>query len=269
MIRLPYTQVDAFAHRAFTGNPAAVMPLENWLDDATLLAIADEHHLSETAYTVPDASGEADFELRWFTPEVEVALCGHATLASGHVLLAAGHGDGGCIRFRTRQAGILEVARERDGYAMRLPAWGPAEQAMPEWAGALGAMPLEAHFHPHRYWLFRMADAAAVRALRPDFAALRATSNILVIATAPGDGDLGGADVVSRVFAPGAGIDEDPVTGSAHAVLTPYWCDRLGRDRFSAFQASRRGGRIGCRIDGESVILSGQCITVAEGTLFL
>jgi len=253
-------QVDAFAERPFTGNPAAVMPLEEWLPDETLQAIAIENNLSETAFTIPDASGEADYELRWFTPGTEVVMCGHATLASGHVLIA-----GERIRFRTRKAGILEVARHGDGYAMSLPAWMPTPKELPRVVAALGCAPVETLWHPQRYAVVLLEDEAAVRAVAPDFRALAGEGDLLTIVTAPGDE----TDVVSRAFAPGAGIDEDPVTGSAHAVLTPYWAARLGRDRFNAFQASRRGGRLTCRLDGARVILGGRCVTVIEGVMRL
>lgn len=261
-MELTLIQVDAFADRPFTGNPAAVMPLDAWLPDATLQAIAEENNLSETAFTVRDATGEADYELRWFTPAVEVALCGHATLASGHVLMGKGASPDR-VTFRTRQAGLLEVAQDGEGYAMSLPAWRAEPRPLDDIVAALGVAEAETLWHPGRYALVALADEAAVRALAPDFKALAASGNVLIIATAPGRD----TDVVSRVFAPGAGIDEDPVTGSAHCLLTPYWADRLGRDRFTAFQASKRGGRVDCRLDGERVILGGRCVTVIEGVM--
>lgn len=268
--RLPISRVDAFADRPFTGNPAAVMPLDEWLDDAILQAIAAENNLAETAFLVPDESGEADYELRWFTPTVEVALCGHATLASGHALLSAAQWRGD-MTFRTRKAGILRVARngEDEGYRMLLPAYPPAPKAMPDIGRALGGQPAEALWHEGGYALIAYPDAASVRALTPDFRALGKAGDILYIATAPGAGDPSGADVVSRVFAPGAGIDEDPVTGSAHSVLTPYWTARLGRDAFAAYQASARGGHVGCRLEGDMVELTGTCVTTLVGDFLL
>jgi PhzF family phenazine biosynthesis protein len=267
--RFPITQVDAFADRPFTGNPAAVMPLEEWLDDAVLQAIAAENNLSETAFLVPDEASEADYELRWFTPGVEIALCGHATLASGHVLLTAAPWRDAMV-FRTREAGMLRVARDgEDGYRMALPAYRPEPKPLPEIAQAVGGSPAETLWQPGRYALLVYASAAEVRALAPDMTALRALGNIQAIATAPGDGDPSGADVVSRVFVPGAGVDEDPVTGSAHCVLTPYWTARLGRDNFAAYQASARGGHVGCRLDGEMVELSGTCVTTLVGEFLL
>jgi len=264
MIALPFTQVDAFADAPFTGNPAAVIPLEDWLDDAVLQAIAQENNLPETAFTVSLSPGAgADYALRWFTPAVEVALCGHATLASGHVLMGE---DRPSIRFRTRRAGDLTVTREGDGYALDLPGWTMEPAHWPDLPALLGGpAPQEMRGREGGYRLFVYADEAQVRALRPDFPALAALGNLLLIATAPGRE----TDVVSRVFAPGAGIDEDPVTGSAHCLLTPYWTARLGRDRFTAYQASARGGHIGCRLAGDRAILSGRCRTVIEGRFLL
>ncbi|MEA3388175.1 PhzF family phenazine biosynthesis protein [Sphingobium sp. CCH11-B1] len=259
--QLPFTQVDAFADAPFAGNPAAVMPLDAWLDDATLQAIAAENNLSETAFTVPTPDdAEADHELRWFTPAVEVKLCGHATLASGHVLMKDGP-----VRFRTRKAGILTVTRDGDGYALSLPAWTMAPRALPALAAGLGGQPLESHWRDGGYALFLFPDEAAVRALSPDFAALRALGDAMLIATAPGTG----SDIVSRVFVPGGGVDEDPVTGSAHCLLTPFWAERLGRSRIDAVQASARGGRIGCMLEEDRVVLTGRCRTVIEGRFFL
>jgi PhzF family phenazine biosynthesis protein len=263
MTSLSFVQVDAFADRPFAGNPAAVMPLDQWLPDETLQAIAMEHNLSETAFTVPcRGDPEAHFELRWFTPTVEVALCGHATLASGHVLI--GDGDGDRVRFRTRKAGLLEVARAEDGgYAMSLPSYPAERKELPRVVAALGAEPQETLWHQGRYALVVFAEESQVLALEPDFRALAGEGDVLTICTAPGSS----TDVMSRVFAPGAGIDEDPVTGSAHAVLTPYWAARLGRDSFTAYQASRRGGHVDCRLEGDRAILGGRCVTIVEGTM--
>lgn len=268
--RLPITQVDAFADRPFTGNPAAVMPLDEWLDDATLQAIAAENNLAETAFLVPDESDEADYELRWFTPTIEVALCGHATLASGHVLLSAAQWRSD-MHFRTRKAGRLTVARNGDddeGYRMKLPAYRPGAKPMPDIVRAMGGDVAETLWHDGGYALIVYRSAAEVRALAPDLAAL-SKGDILYIATAPGTGDPSGTDVVSRAFAPGAGIPEDPVTGSAHSVLTPYWTTRLGRDHFAAYQASARGGHVGCRLDGDMVELTGTCVTTVVGDFLL
>ncbi|RYY26312.1 MAG: PhzF family phenazine biosynthesis protein [Sphingomonadales bacterium] len=264
-MKIPFAQIDAFASKAFEGNQAAVMPLDAWLDDAVLQAIAEENNLAETAYIIPDASGEADYELRWFTPAVEVALCGHATLASGHYVLAADP-TRDCVSFRTRKAGVLEVSRFDDSYLMQLPAYPPQPEPLPAALAALGVeSAVETLRHPNGYQLIVLENAAQVLALTPDFRALAAIGDTLNIVTAPGTD----TDVMSRVFAPAAGIDEDPVTGSAHCVLTPYWANRLGRDRFTAHQSSKRGGFIGCELNGDRVILEGKCVTVIEGTFTL
>jgi PhzF family phenazine biosynthesis protein len=261
MSKLPFVQVDAFASMPFTGNPAAVMPLDAWLPDDVLQAIAAENNLAETAFTVPLSDDpEAEYELRWFTPTVEVALCGHATLASGHVLLA-----GDSVRFRTRRAGVLEVSRADGGYALSLPAWAPAPRPLPELAAAMGGDVVETLWRDQGYAVFLYRDEAAIRSLSPDLGTLKAAGDNLLIATAPGDA----TDIVSRVFAPGAGIDEDPVTGSAHSIIVPMWAERLGRKSLSAYQASARGGHLSCLLEGDRVILTGQCRTVIEGLFSL
>lgn len=269
-MKLPFVQIDAFADRPFTGNPAAVMPLDDWLDDATLQAIAAENNLSETAFLTPTGECGADYDLRWFTPTSEVAMCGHATLASGHWALGV-EGAGDVVRFRTRKAGVLVVRRVGSGYEyeLDLPATRMAGADQPALLNALGVgdapVFLSTSDSAEDTAIVLLADEAAVRAVAPDFRAL-ADTHLMAIVTAPGSG---GQDIVSRVFAPAWGIDEDPVTGSAHAALAPFWCERLGRDRFTAFQASRRGARIQCRIDGDRVLLGGRAVTVIEGTFFL
>jgi PhzF family phenazine biosynthesis protein len=262
MPELRLVQVDAFADRPFTGNPAAVVPLEEWLPDETLQAIAEENNLSETAFTVPAADGEADYELRWFTPTVEIAFCGHATLASGHVLL----GGKDRLRFRTRKAGIFAVERDGEDYLLDVPQTlvkaGEHESLLPV-LGAPGAELYLSHQGAEATAIVLLESESSVRALSPDMAAL-SRIDLMVICTAAGEGEY---DVVSRVFVPAWGVDEDPVTGSAHAALTPFWCDRLGQESFSAYQASRRGGRVQCRRHGDRAILGGRCVTVIEGVL--
>lgn len=263
---LPFAQVDAFAHAPFTGNPAAVMPLDAWLPDDVLQAIAAENNLAETAFTVPLSVAEgADYALRWFSPAVEVALCGHATLAAGHILL--GHRER--LRFRTLHAGDLTVTRAPHGadgaLALRLPDWAAMPRALPDLSRMMGGTVVETLWRDGGYAMFVYPDEATVRALTPDFAALRSAGNLLLIATAPGNR----TDVVSRAFAPGAGIDEDAVTGSAHCVIARYWADRLGQADFSAYQASERGGFVHCRLDEDGVILTGHCRTVIKGDFLL
>jgi predicted PhzF superfamily epimerase YddE/YHI9 len=260
MKSIPYWHVDAFAERPFTGNQAAVMIFDAWPEDAVLQAIGAENNFAETAFIVPGGTGEADWELRWFTPTVEIRLCGHATLAAGHVLLT-GEPARQTVCFRTRQAGLLEVRRLGEGYELALPAIRTEPGAWPEAVAALGSEPLEVWRSPDRYNLFLYRDEDAVRDLRPDVRALAALGDDSFTVTAPGYA----ADIVSRVFVPGAGVDEDSVTGSAHAVLTPFWAGKLGRSSFTAYQASARGGRLTCRLDGDRVWLGGSCVTVVEG----
>ncbi|HEX8194226.1 MAG TPA: PhzF family phenazine biosynthesis protein [Allosphingosinicella sp.] len=277
-------QVDAFADRPFTGNPAAVVPLDAWLPDETLQAIAAENNLSETAFTIPAAGGEADYELRWFTPTTEVALCGHATLASGHVLI----GDRAEVRFMTRKAGGLAVRRGENGALeldLPLTRVRPADaEALRPYTGdgpslvdiithdgasdaAASAQVFLSHEGAEATAILLLADESALRACVPDMRALRAV-DLMVIVTAPGAPGRG-YDVASRVFVPAWGVDEDPVTGSAHAALAPFWAERLGRATFSAYQASRRGGHVSVRVAGDRAVLGGRCVTVIEGTLFL
>ena len=256
MTPLPMFQVDAFAEKPFTGNPAAVMPLDHWLPDEVMQAIAAENNLSETAFTVPSEQDNADFDLRWFTPTVEVELCGHATLAAGHILM-----HGGKVRFATK-SGILTVTKEEDLLRLDLPVPPLHETREPELCRALGLpdSPIMLAEGCNDSAIIPVADETAVRAVAPDFAALRDIPRMAIV-TAPGEHQ----DIVSRVFVPYCGVDEDPVTGSAHAALVPYWAERLGRHRFTALQASKRTGTIDCELKGDRVVLGGQAITVLEG----
>lgn len=271
MAKLPYFHINAFGDGPFKGNQAAVMPLNEWLGDDILQAIGEENNFAETAFFIPDNSGAADYELRWFTPALEIALCGHATLASGFLLLNQ-YPDKDCITFRTRKAGILSVKREGDDYAVGLPSYRPAPTAMPDWVSSLdkgGQLPIEYHMREGRYNLFIYENTDQVRALEPDFSALiNAGGDDQFICSALAD-DAERYDVISRVFVPGAGVNEDSVTGSAHAVLTPFWTDRLGSDSFKAHQASMRGGSLNCTIDGDTVWLGGTCALIIEGVFNL
>ena len=263
-MKLPYWHVDAFAARPFAGNQAAVMPLDVWLPDETLQAIGEENNFAETAFVVRDETGAADWELRWFTPACEIRLCGHATLASGHVLLERDGGER--VTFRTRRAGVLEVRRMAEGgYELALPTIATEPREWPEAVKLLGTRPREVWRSPERYGIYLFASEAEVRALAPDFKGLAGLGDDQFICTAPGERN----DVVSRVFVPGAGVDEDSVTGSAHAALTPFWAARLGRASFTAHQASRRGGDLTCRLDGGQAWLGGHCVTVVEGSFYL
>ncbi len=277
-MRIPFHQIDAFADRPFTGNPAAVMPLEAWLDDATLLAIAAENNLAETAFLVPRTDGVADYDLRWFAPAREIALCGHATLAAGSWALARNRSLDH-VTFATRKAGLLTVARDGARYTLDLPARGPSPLGDADLAAAaaaaIGTTPAELLMFGDDYLVAVFASAAEVRALNPAAGAVMALDtgpDLLLIATAPGAGDASGADVVSRAWAYEAGIGEDSVTGSAHCVIAPYWAERLGRTTFAAYQASARGGHVACRVDtsgGGRVILGGGCVAVIEGAFLL
>jgi predicted PhzF superfamily epimerase YddE/YHI9 len=254
-------QVDAFADRLFAGNPAAVVPLDQWLPDPVLQSIAIENNLSETAFLVP-AGG--DFELRWFTPSQEINLCGHATLASAFVLsLKLPHRRR--FAFHTRYSGTLLVDREGDRFVLDFPAWQAAPVAAPAGlAATLGGPEPQAVLASEDY-LVVYADAGEVAALAPDFREV-AKLDKMVIATAPG---RDGVDFVSRFFAPLHGIDEDPVTGRAHCTLIPYWAARLGRSTLEARQLSKRGGSLRCGAAGERVRIGGQAVLYLEGELHL
>ena len=261
MTGTPFFQVDAFADRPLTGNPAGVMPLDRWLPDDVMQAIAAENNLAETAFTVPSESEDADYGLRWFTPAVEVPLCGHATLAAGHILV---HSDR--VRFSTK-SGILTVTKQEHLLELDLPAAKPVRTEDPALCAALGLSPRPVWLTAPEFndsAIVPLESEAEVRVVKPDFAKLK-TIQRMAIVTAPGDEQ----DIASRVFVPYAGIDEDPVTGSAHAALVPYWSDRLGRSEFSALQASTRTGVLHCRLEGDRVILGGHCHTVIVGTFQL
>ena len=265
MRRIPCYQVDAFTSQAFTGNPAAVCPLDAWLPDELMQKIAAENALSETAFLVPRG---VDWELRWFTPLVEVDLCGHATLATAFVLMTELEPGRTQTRFHT-QAGPLTVTRAGDQYTLDLPARPSVRAEAP--AGlleALGAQPIEVA--RARDLIIVLRDADAVRALTPDFGALAKLPDVFAVCcTAPGTGRDADVDFVSRFFAPAEGVPEDPVTGSSHCTLAPFWANRLGKDHLRARQVSRRGGDIECILVGDRVHLLGRAVLVKTGTLLL
>ncbi|MBV9825700.1 MAG: PhzF family phenazine biosynthesis protein [Alphaproteobacteria bacterium] len=257
---IPLYQVDAFSAGPFSGNPAAVCPLAAWLPDATMQSIAAANNLAETAFFVAEGEG---YRLRWFTPTTEVDLCGHATLASAYVVFAFLAPWRRQVTFQTQQAGPLTVSRAGKQLAMDFPARPPAPCAMSEaLAAALGRPP--AALLAARDYLAVYDSAAEVAALRPDFAAVAALDKFAVIVTAPG---RDGIDFVSRFFAPARGIDEDPVTGSAHCTLIPYWAERLGKDRLEARQISRRGGTLSCERRGDRVTIAGRATLYLEGRI--
>lgn len=259
-----YWHVDAFAGRPFSGNQAAVLLLEDWPADAVLQAIAAEIGFADTAFLCPWDGGSAEYSLRWFSPATEVRLCGHATLAAGYVLLARDP-DLRAIRFATRHAGVLEVTGMGERCEVALPAIALDDTPPPAIARGLGAVPSDIRWNDQGYALCRFADETQLRALEPDMAQLAAHGPTMFICTTRGTRH----DVVSRVFVPGAGVPEDSVTGSAHAALATYWPAFLGRNHFTASQASVRGGELTCRLDGARALIGGACVTIAEGRFYL
>ena len=260
-MQIPIYQVDAFTIGPFSGNPAAVCPLDAWLDDATMQNIAAENNLAETAFIVASEQG---YDLRWFTPTIEVDLCGHATLAASYVVLNHLQPDLDSVSFETL-SGTLIVTRDGERLSMdfpaRAPTPAPTSKALSE---ALGQAPSEVHMS--RDILAVYDDEASVRRLSPDQARLMALDEGLgVIVTAKGDT----VDFVSRCFVPKAGIAEDPVTGSAHCTLVPFWAERLGKSQFIAHQVSPRGGELHCEYRGDRVIISGDCVLFLTGSIHL
>jgi PhzF family phenazine biosynthesis protein len=259
-MRTSIFQVDAFTTRRFAGNPAAVMPMEGFLEDAVLQAIAAENNLAETAFLV---SEHGDYRLRWFTPTTEVPLCGHATLASAAVVMERLEPGRNRVVFHSA-SGPLTVTRSETGYVMDFPVRLSEPVATPAGlAEALGVVPIEVFRNDFNY-LALLESGEVLRALAPDMAALVRMDRSGVIVTAAGDETY---DFVSRYFAPAKGIPEDPVTGAAHCMLAPYWAKRMGKNEFRAFQASRRGGEISCRLVQDRVELEGACVFYLEGTV--
>jgi len=261
---IPIYQIDAFASRPFGGNPAAVCPLAAWLDDVVMQAIASENNLSETAFFVPRGG---DFELRWFTPVAEIDLAGHPTLATAYVILEVLQPGRESVRFETRKAGTLTVTRRGDRLAMDFPARPPKQTAnLGDVISALRAKPLEILAARDGFVVF--ASEADVAALTPDFAKVAELDCLGLIATAPAQPGSGW-DFVSRFFAPRHNINEDPVTGSAHCTLVPYWAKKLGKTKLAARQISQRGGELWCEDRGERVEIAGQCVRFMDGTIRL
>ncbi len=266
-MELPFYQADAFADAVFKGNPAAVVPLKEWLPDDVLFAITRENNLSETAFFVPAKDG---LELRWFTVLEEIDLCGHATLAAAHVLYAHLGFSAPHVLFRTRKAGDLRVARAGDLYSMDFPSRPPAplEDYPPELLQGLGgARPREVLMA--RDYVVVFEDEETIRHIAPNYQIMERLNKpgrpARVSVTAPGRT----ADFVSRFFCPGDAMPEDPVTGSAHCHLIPYWAARLGKTDMRAFQVSPRGGALACRLDGDRVHIAGSAVTYLTGTIFI
>lgn len=259
-MELPIYQVDAFAGKVFQGNPAAVCPLDGWLPDETLQAIAAENNLSETAFTVPAGS---DYDIRWFTPNKEVDLCGHATLATAYVLLEYNYVKGTEVKFISK-SGQLTVTRESEMFTLDFPSQPGIACPQPDnLVEALGARPLELFCGTDYMAVFD--SEASIRAIEPDMALLSRLALRGLIITAPGQS----VDFVSRFFAPRYGIPEDPVTGSAHCMLTPYWAKKLKKQTLSALQLSKRQGSLSCELRGERVLISGKVVPYLKGHITL
>lgn len=260
-MKLPLITINAFATEPFSGNPAAVCLLENWIEDSLMQAIAAQNNIAETAFLVKTGSGS--YKIRWFTPAVEVPLCGHATLASAFALKNVFAETADAITFESK-SGPLSVACEAERYTLDFPSQAPKPIATPTWfVNAFGANPAE--FHQSAYALAIFPSQEIVAALDPDLSQIRRTKGTNVIVSAPGLNH----DFVSRFFAPADGIDEDPVTGSAHCILTPYWAKRLGKTKLRARQISRRGGELECELRDDRVLMSGQAQLYSEATIHI
>lgn len=262
MAQITIYQVDAFTDTLFSGNPAAVCPLDEWPDDQTLQAIAAENNLSETAFFL---GNDGIYQLRWFTPGTEVRLCGHATLASAHVLFNELGEQSDQVAFHTL-SGELIVTREQNSYCMNFPARENIESTAPEGIfNALGIAPCPVYRNEEDYLLL-LEDEDQVRSVNPDFASLLAVEARGIIITSEGKN----CDFASRFFAPAVGVNEDPVTGSAHCALTPFWSQRLGKtEKLHARQIGKRGGELFCSLSGDRVLFEGRAITFLEGKIRL
>ncbi|MBX2830629.1 MAG: PhzF family phenazine biosynthesis protein [Rhodospirillales bacterium] len=265
----PIYQVDAFTDVLFAGNPAAVVPLQGWLGDDVMQKIAMENNLSETAFFVPcDTGGEADYHIRWFTPTVEVPLCGHATLASAFVIFNQLGFDGDLVKLHS-QSGILTAKRDGDAIVLDFPKQPIKSNPTPGGVIAAlgGAAPTETFGVASRDTdhVVVYSDAKIVRDMRPDMSALGKLEGRGVIVTAPGDKT--GLDMISRFFVPAIGINEDPVTGYMHCVVAPYWADKLGQKDVVGYQASARGGVVACSVDGDRVALKGEAVLYLKGEI--
>ena len=259
-MRIPLYQIDAFTSRLFAGNPAAVCPLENWLADGLMQSIAAENNLSETAFLV---AGNDHYEIRWFTPTAEIELCGHATLASGYLLLEhLDRSNGDRVAFESRHSGRLEVFRHGGRLALDFPSIPPVPcNAADILEAALGPRPTETYNATN--YLAVYESETVLRSIRPDLARIRDCHPHGVIITAPGNE----VDFVSRFFAPSFGVDEDPATGSAHCTLTPYWTERLQKTQVIGHQASERGGDFYCENNGDRVVIGGNCALYMEAQI--
>lgn len=257
---IPIYQADAFTDNLFGGNPAAICPLTEWLPDQVMQKIAIENNLAETAFLVKTGNG---YKLRWFTPEYEIDLCGHATLASAHILFTELGFEGDAIHFETVKAGTLIVKKDGDKYTMDFPSRPPIPIEPPMGLKeALGEKEPVAYLRSRDYFLVYETEQD-IRDISPDFFALSKMDTVGIIVTARGDN----SDFVSRFFAPGAGIPEDPVTGSAHCNLIPYWAKILGKNELHAYQISARRGELWCELKGDRVLMSGKAVTYLKGEI--
>jgi PhzF family phenazine biosynthesis protein len=257
-MKLPIYQVDAFTEKVFGGNPAAVMPLENWIDAELMQKIAMENNLSETAFLVKTDEG---YHIRWFTPGYEIDLCGHATLASAYVIKNFLEPHIQEINFTTEKAGALRTTVKEAVYTLDFPARMPVSTEVPEGLmESLGVSTAVEVLRSRDYFVV-LPNEEAVRNVEPDYTLMEKLDTVGVIVTAKGHE----ADVVSRCFYPGAGIPEDPVTGSAHCNIVPYWSAKLGKTRLQCHQLSARGGVLACELDGDRVLMSGKCVLFLEG----
>ena len=259
-MKLEIFQIDAFATRAFAGNPAAIVPLSTWLPDATMQAIAMENNLAETAFFVPGANG---YDLRWFTPTIEMDLCGHATLATGYLLFEILGTDQSILRFQTR-SGELTVEKVGDRFVLDFPSRPGVPADAPEGLiEAIGATPKE--ILKSRDYMLVYESEDNIKAIKPNFEALQKINTHAVIVTAKGDS----SDFVSRFFAPEVGVPEDPVTGSAHCTLIPYWAEKLGKNELFARQVSWRGGELFCSLEGDRVKIGGNAVLYMKGEIYV
>lgn len=264
-MKLNLYQIDAFTSKLFGGNPAAVIPLEKWLDNELMQKIALENNLSETVFIVPASNVTANYEIRWFTPEVEINLCGHATLATAYVLFNILNFSQSEIHFSSK-SGILKVSQKDGLITMDFPSWKPERLDIypNELAGILGGQEIVGVYQ-HRDLLVELLNEDAVKKCMPDFSLMKKHIDKMII-TAPGNE----VDFVSRFFAPGAGVDEDPVTGSAHSQLIPFWSEKLNKNKMHALQLSKRGGEIWCeQLNAERVTMAGNAVFYMKGELSL
>ena len=260
-MKLTLYQVDAFTNKLFGGNPAAVIPMKKWLSTEMMQQIGLENNLSETVFFVPSDKKGVDYDIRWFTPTVEINLCGHATLAAGYIIFRELKKKKKSITFSCK-SGLLTVSRKKDRIEMDFPSWKPSVVVDPpaNLSEALGGAEIVG-VYKQRDLLVELKNEAAVKKCNPDFGLLRAIGDKTIITAAGKD-----VDFVSRFFAPTAGIDEDPVTGSAHSQLIPFWSERLGKSKMNARQLSARGGEIGCeQLNEQRVVMSGQCVFYMKG----